>query len=277
MKVFVFAELKWALGRIYKDVFKQLDYEVRFVSWEHYTIQEVVDTYTWCDKCVTNLCAYSCLKHSFPSIDLKKCIFISHGFTEHESAVYDTELRYGMTSDSLRPLFPDYIEPFLMPNGVDPDNFNYKPTDGTITTIGWCGAFRVDWKQVNWAEEISNQLKLPLKICFGMNHTEVRDWYSTIDLLLVTAIPKPHIESGPLPPFEAIVSGIPVLGTPVGNFRHVPGPKFTTVQEGIELVQYYKTHPAELKALATEQYEYVMNHYTYKTLSNDWKHALEFS
>lgn len=277
MKVFVFAETKWALGRIYKDFAKYVDYEIKYVDWETYSYDDFISNYFWCDKCLTNLCAYNSLKHTFPQIDLRKCIFVSHGFTEHENVSYDKNLVYGMTSDSLKPLFPEYIEPFLMPNGVDPENFNYKETNGEINTIGWCGAFRIDWKQANWAEDIAKENGLPLKICFGMNHDQVRDWYNTIDLLLVTAIPKPHIESGPLPPFEAIVSGVPVIGTPVGNFRHVPGPKFTTLEEGIALVKYYKTHPDELSQIAKEQYTYVLNNYTYKTLSSYWKHALEFS
>lgn len=277
MKLFIFAEKKWALGRIYKDFTKYLNYDVRYVSWEEYSFDEFIENYNWCDKCLTNLCAYNLIKDTFSFFDLKKCIFVSHGFTEHEVITYDKDLKYGMTSDSLKPLFPEYITPFLMPNGVDPDNFNYVPKDGNINTIGWCGAFRIWWKQVNWAEEISKSVGIDLKVCFGMNYEEVKNWYNTIDLLLVTAVPEPHFESGPLPPFEAIVSGVPVLGTPVGNFRYVPGPKFKTIEEGIELVKYYKENPTKLAELAKEQYEYVMNNYTYKTLSKYWKDALEFS
>jgi glycosyltransferase involved in cell wall biosynthesis len=277
MKLFIFAETKWALGRIYRDFTKFLDYEVRYLDWATYVYQDFLTNYEWCDKCLTNLCAYPVLKTSFPCFDLKKCIFVSHGFIEHREATYDENLTYGMTSDSLRSLFPPNITPFLMPNGVDPDNFNYIPRNGSITTIGWCGAFLVVWKQVNWAEHITKSLNIPLKICFGMSYDEVREWYNTIDLLLITSTPEPHIESGPLPAFEAIVSGVPVLGTPVGNFRHIPGPKFTTVEEGTELVRYYRENPTKLVELAKEQYDYVINNYTYKTLSKFWKDALEFS
>jgi hypothetical protein len=277
MKLFIFAEKKWALGRIYTDFTKYLDYDVKYLSWENYTYSEFIETFNWCDKCVTNLCAYHLFKNTFYFFDLKKCIFVSHGFTEHDGAIYDKDMKYGMTSDSLKPLFPEYVTPFLMPNGVDPDNFNYRPGDGQIKTIGWCGAFRVTWKQAPWAEEIAKKCGTEFKICFGMDYEGVKNWYNTVDLLLVTAIPEPYIESGPLPPFEAIVSGVPVLGTPVGNFRHVPGPKFKSIEEGVELVNFYKQNPEKLVELAKEQYEYVMNNYTYRTLSKYWKDALEFS
>lgn len=110
-----------------------------------------------------------------------------------------------------------------------------------------------------------------------MSYDQVRNWYNTIDVLLITAVPIAYKETGPLPAFEAIVSGVPVLGTPVGNFRHVPGPKFVTIEEAVSLLTYFKDQPQELVELARIQYDYVMNNFTYKTLGKQWQHALEFS
>jgi hypothetical protein len=107
-----------------------------------------------------------------------------------------------------------------------------------------------------------------------LSFEEVKNWYHTIDLLLITAVPVPEQETGPLPAFEAIVSGIPVIGTPVGNFRHVPGPKFTDLDEGVRLVNYYKEKPEELKNLAKEQYDYVIKNFSYKVLAPYWEKAL---
>ena len=108
----------------------------------------------------------------------------------------------------------------------------------------------------------------------SLNYDEVRNWYSGIDLLLITSIPEAKHETGPLPAFEAIVSGIPVIGTAVGNFANIPGPKFTTIEEGIEIVNTLKSDPEKMKALAKEQYEYVITNLTYNSFANKWREAL---
>jgi hypothetical protein len=226
MKVFIFSDTHWALGRIHRDVMKQLNHEVQYTDWARYSWKEFMDNYQWCDKCITNLVAYKSLKPSFPYLDFKKCIFVSHGAVEHENVEYDPNLKYGMVSDCLAELFPPSITPFLMPNGVDPEEFNYIPKNGPIMSLGWCGAPHVASKQIGWATEISKQTTIPLKIASNLTYNEVRNWYNTIDILIVTAVPIRYKETGPLPAFEAIVSGVPVLGTPVGNFRHVPGPVY---------------------------------------------------
>jgi hypothetical protein len=271
MKVFIFSDTHWSLGRVHRDVMKYLNHEVQYMDWDGYSWNDFVKNYMWCDKCITNLITYKTLKSSFSNLDLKKCIFVSHGFVEHEKMEYDKEMVYGMTSDAILPLFPSYISPFLMPNGVDPENFNYKPKDGYISTLGWCGADHVWWKQVNWAHDISNKTNIPLKLATKLSYDELKDWYNTIDLLLVTAVPNAYQETGPLPPFEAIVSGVPVIGTPVGNFRHVPGPKFKTVEEGVNLIKYFKEHPEELKELAKRQYDFVINNFSYRVLAPYWE------
>jgi glycosyltransferase involved in cell wall biosynthesis len=277
MKVFIFSDTHWALGRIHRDVMKQLNHEVRYTDWATYSLNEFLDNYNWCDKCITNLVAYKSLKPSFSFLDFRKCIFVSHGSVEHEGIELDPNLKYGMVSDCLETIFPSTIKPFLMPNGVDPDNFQYLPKNGELHKLGWCGAPHVQSKQIEWAYDISNQTQLELSIASNLSYEEVKTWYNTIDLLIVTAIPIAYKETGPLPPFEAIVSGVPVIGTPVGNFRHIPGPKFTTVEEAVLLINHYKQYPNELEQLAKEQYEYVMGHWTYKTLAKQWQHALEFS
>lgn len=276
MKVFIFSDTNWALGRIHRDVMKQLDHEVRYSNWGRYTWHEFMNNYAWCDKCITNLIAYKALTVCFPELDFKKCIFVSHGAVEHEGIQYNPDLTYGITSDCLIDFFPSNIKPFLMQNGVDPNNFHKYEHKKTLSRLGWCGA-PIPSKQIDWAYHISNNTDIPLSVASNLTYDEVRSWYGTIDLLLITAIPLAHSETGPLPAFEAVVSGVPVIGTPVGNFRHVPGPKFTTIEEAIRIVEFYKQNPIALVELANEQYEYVMKYYTYKTLANQWQHALEFS
>ena len=110
-----------------------------------------------------------------------------------------------------------------------------------------------------------------------MNYEEVRKWYSGIDLLLITSIPQAKHETGPLPAFEAIVSGVPVIGTAVGNFANIPGPKFTAIDEAVEIVNDLKSNPEKMKALAKEQYDYVMSNLTYASFAEKWREALLYS
>lgn len=275
MKIFIFSDTHWSLGRVHRDVMKQLPYEVRYTDWANYTYEELIDNHHWCDRMITNLVGYKCLKHIFTTFD--KIIFVSHGAIEHDDIDLLPGLHYGVTTDALFSLFPTQIKPFLMPNGVDPENFNYLPKERPLQQLGWCGADHVPLKQIEWGKEIANKTNIPLSIASHLSYDDVKKWYNTIDVLLITTIPINNMESGPLPAFEAIVSGVAVIGTPVGNFRHVPGPKFKTVEEGIEIVNELKKNPSAITELAKEQYAYVMKHCTYATLANYWRNALEFS
>jgi glycosyltransferase involved in cell wall biosynthesis len=167
-----------------------------------------------------------------------------------------------------------------MSNGVDHNDFTYTPRSGSLNTIGWCGRRCLPSKQVEWAEDISKRTGIPLdNLDASLSETRPKDfmrgWYQNIDLLIVTAIPVWNSETGPLPTFEAIVSGIPAIGTPVGNFRDVPGPKFTTVDEAVTLVNELRQTPDRMKALALEQYNYVMAHYTYEVIAKSWRVGIQ--
>ena len=163
-----------------------------------------------------------------------------------------------------------------MSNGVDQDDFTYTPRSGKLDTLGWCGRRSLKSKQVWWAEDISRRTGIPLdNLDASLSETRPKDfmrgWYQNIDLLIVTSIPVWDSETGPLPTFEAIVSGIPAIGTPVGNFRDVPGPKFNTIEEGVAIINELRQNPERMKALALEQYNYVMKNFTYEVIANSWR------
>jgi hypothetical protein len=282
MKILVFTEMKWAMGRTHTDIAKHLPYEFEFIDWSNYNGDYFANSYTNCDVMVTNLVASRVLSH----LDQKKILYISHGFEEHNSLHIEPSWNFGMVSDTVGHLFPKESKIFLTPNGVDPDNFDYKQRDGSLKTLGWCGAPNVWFKQPSWNLEISKKTGIPLRITSGipceddlskwtpLNYQQIREWYSTIDLLLITSIPEGMYETGPLPSFEAIASGVPVIGTPVGNFANIPGPKFKTVEEAVEIIK--NMNPEKMKDLAKEQYAYVMKHYTYASFANKWQEAIEY-
>jgi len=289
-KVFVFADLGWSIGRVHYDVARRLpDIEFTFSPWGGYNTTEVIRLFNECDVCITPMHCVSFFKTQFPMFDRKKCLFIGHGQYDHTNFTEeDCQFVYGITSDAIRNCLPENTKVFVTPNGVEHTMFDYIERTGELKNVGWCGAPNVPYKQAGWGLSICRDAGVKFIISSSapceddfskwgaLSYEEIRKWYSTIDILIVTAQPEAMSETGPLPPFEAIVSGIPVIGTPVGNFRHVPGPKFTTIEQATSILLELKSDPERMKSLAKEQYEYVMANYTYKSFIHKWREALEY-
>jgi glycosyltransferase involved in cell wall biosynthesis len=202
-----------------------------------------------------------------------------HGYPEFGDVPdLPNNLRFAMTSDTIRGLFPPGSNVLLTPNGVDPSFFPIKRAHpGTIQTLGWVG--REDpssggHKRSSWVKDIARLMNLDYKFAEDVAFQDMNAWYTSIDVLLITAGPESWRETGPLPAYEAIVSGIPVIGTRVGNFASIPGPKFETIDEAVRILTHLMFHPDEVKRICQEQYEYVMKHHTYEVLADAWKQCL---
>jgi hypothetical protein len=274
--VLCFGRLGWSVDRVNRDIERYLNDEFRFIyyEWSTTNFPELKKIYDECDLCMTSIASVYFFQHNKPilDIDLKKCLFLSHGSCEFEFPV-PNNLNYGMTSYEISHCFPNGTPVFLMRNGVEPAHFEYKERSGEINTLGWCGSPGVLTKRHEWSYQISNGVNLPLKRAETMPFSEMKDWYHTIDILLITAGPDRWVETGPLPAFEAIASGVLVIGTNVGNFTKIPGPKFSTVEEGIEIINKLKQNPEEVKRIAKIQYQCVIENWTYKDISIGWRSA----
>ncbi len=275
-QVFVFSDSYWSINRVYRDVEKQLsdDFEFFYMHWRDYDPVDFIQRYNDCDLCLTNVICVTCPMPDFPYLDFRKTLFVSHGFPENDKlSHYPKNYMYGMTSDSVLHFFPKDVPVLYTPNGVDPDHFTYRERSGELKTIGWAGASYQPYKHLDWAQAISLQTNIPLKTAEHLPFNQMKDWYQTVDILLVTTIPEHWRETGPLPAYEAIVSGVLVIGTPVGNFRKIPGPKFSTIEDGVKIVNELKNNPELVRKLAKEQYDCVMNNWTYKQLAHYWRSA----
>jgi len=280
MKVLVFADSGWSVGRVHKDVQKYLiNIEFIYVDWHNFDWSYFIDQFKQCDVCLTNIVSIRFLTATGIPFDFNKCLFMSHGYVDNNATKMEDlkpEWLYGITSESIRSLFPEGLNIFVMPNGVEPSHFEYTQRNGVISTLGWCGGQGVSSKQPEWAREIANDTLLNLLFASELSFAEVCKWYSGIDMLLVTSLPTQSSETGPLPAFEAIVSGVLVIGTPVGNFKDVPGPKFKSVEEAVNIINDLKSNPEKVRTLARTQYEYVMEHFTYSSFAYKWQDALEY-
>jgi glycosyltransferase involved in cell wall biosynthesis len=287
MKVCLFTDPTWSLGRVANGVQSSLkEYTIDIIGVSpSYTHSMMWDIYNKYDVIIVNLYAKAFFDH-IP--DKRKILYRSDGFTEFFHFKLDLTDTYAAVGEQLIPMFPVGSKVFWTPNGVDPSQFIHTERDGEIRKVGWCGAPRVWFKQIEWALEITNRCCIPFSIASSvpcednyqiwepLTYDQVRDWYHTIDILLITSFPDGISETGPLPAFEAIVSGVPVIGTPTGNFEKVPGPKFKTIEEGIEILSRLRCNPDEMKELAKAQYDYVMNHFTYDVLAPKWRDAIEY-
>ena len=259
------------------------DFEFEYLNWHNYDLHEFARLYAWSDVVLTCLSAHNQIiefvTKSHLTIDFRKCLLVTHDSNEHTVvSEYNRLFSYAQVCACDKTMFPPDVTVHLMPNGVDPDNFVYRPRDGTLSKMGWVGRIDYSIKQPEWARLISVLSGLPLSIQSACQPVKpasyMAEWYQTVDLLIVTAVPEWTSETGPLPPFEAIVSGIPAIGTPVGNFRDVPGPKFTTVDQAVKIVKELRENPDRMKVLALEQYKYVMAHNTYAVLADAWRSGI---
>jgi len=285
-KVCIFAENAWAIGRIHHDLEKYLsdEFEFIYIDWGSKTeIENKINDVETCDIFMTLLIGYKYIFPWWPNINIRKCLFISHGFEEF-CVDMNPIATHAMTSRSIEHLFPSNITPLLTPNCVELDHFNRKEHSGNINKLGWCGCPRVWFKQYDWAEEIARQVNMELHVScktpfvdlkdwYALPFKELVEWYSTLDIIIITSIPNGSSETGPLPAFEAIAAGVVVIGTPVGNFAEVPGPKFSTVEEAVNIINYLKSNPEKVKEIANEQYECVVKKWNYKVVSDYWRTA----
>ena len=275
-KVLVYNKLDWSVARVFRDVEKVLGdgYEFEYYDWGN-TTHELYDKMNQVDIVLTTLPAYGYLKHG----DLSNCVFVCHGYPEFGDVPdLPNNLRFAMTSNTIRDLFPSGSTVLLTPNGVDPAFFPVRRNHtGRIQTLGWVGSEDPSsggHKRSAWVKEIAGMMNLSYTFADGVPFQDMNAWYLSTDVLLITAGPELWRETGPLPAYEAILSGIPVIGTRVGNFASIPGPKFETVEEAVMLLSRLVFHPEEVKQICEEQYEYVMKHHTYSVLADAWKQCL---
>jgi hypothetical protein len=276
-RIVVIADISWAIGRIHKDIEAELkgEYEFKYHDSAEFCMDVFRKDFTESDICLTTLNVHKSIIELFKTpAEQSKLVIVCHGHSEIvKSIIWSEHITYGAVSDVLKSFFPLFTH--IVPNGVNASLFTRKPCFGHVDTLGWCGASRTPAKRVDWSYKIARGACLPVSIASSLPFDALKRWYHSIDIMIVTSGPESYVETGPLPPFEAIASGVVVIGTPVGNFRHVPGPKFNTIEEATIILNKLKANPDEVKRLAEEQYTWVMENWTYKTLVGAWRTMFE--
>ena len=264
----------WSVAAVHRAVARELaaEFDFAYHSDASFYMQDVMRDYERAHTVVVAVYGVRQFLRFVPSSTWHKVLSIAHG-TSEIPADLPREIRHAVVSDVCVPFYRG-VPVMVTPNGVALQDYSVKQTYRPIGLVGWCGATRVGVKRIELAREIAMAAGVPLTIAETLAKEELRQWYQNIDVLVMTAGPEEFVESGPLPPFEAIASGTPVIGTRVGNFRKVPGPKFDTVEEAVAvLAELRAAGPAALQRLAEEQYAFVQANFDYAILAPAWKAA----
>jgi len=277
-RILILADTKWSVGRVHQAIATALsnDFVFKLYDGDAFRIEEFLEDFHNSDLCLTALyCFKSIIKFCklASARDQQKIVAVCHGYQETIDHSWSPHVTYGTVSDILLPFMP--ADTHVVPNGGDQLLFEHKPHTGKLKLLGWCGELQHAAKMSDKVFDIARLSRLPVSIAETLSLEELKTWYHSIDVLLVTSGPVPHIETGPLPPFEAILSGVVVIGTRVGNFRKAPGPKFETVEEAAEILVELKAKPEKMLLLAKEQYDWVVENWTYKTLCKSWKQMFD--
>jgi hypothetical protein len=272
--ILIFDQGVGAVRNVHTDLEPYLtdEFNIIFHDW-HYTNDEFYEKEKNADLVMTGLDGYYYLRKVFPLEHFKKYVLVSHGYPEFTDSLPEG-LTYGMTSYVIRHFFPHDSPVYIVKNGVNHTMFDYTKRSGEIHNIGWCGRSTFSSKRFSMAVEIAISTNTPMtdpSETGWRSRDEIKEWYKTIDLLLITSGPEDWCETGPLPAFEAIASGVVVIGTSVGNFSCIPGPKFSTVEEGIVILNDLKSNPEKVKQIAKEQYDCLLDLWTYEKNASEWK------
>ena len=272
--ILIFDQGLGAVRNVHTDLEPYLtdEFNIIFHDW-HYTNDEFYEKEKNADLVMTGLDGYYYLRKVFPLEHFKKYVLVSHGYPEFTEPLPEG-LTYGITSYVIRHFFPHDSPVYLVKNGVNHKLFDHIERTGELRTMGWCGRSEFPSKRFSMATEMSIFTDTNLSSIDGKEwkpRDEIKEWYKTIDLLLITSGPEDWCETGPLPAFEAIASGVVVIGNSVGNFSCIPGPKFSTVEEGIVILNDLKSNPQKMKQIAKEQYDCLLDIWTYEKNASEWK------
>jgi len=281
-KILVYADSHWSMGSVHKNIAEYLkdEFEFFYYDWAEFNPESIITIIDNFDIILCNMMTLDRFKSANPNLSYKKFIFICHGYPEiigyncndfKPLEFFPMDALYSVTSMSIAPLFPKGLQVFPTFNGVELEDYIRKEKDGSIRKLGWCGKPTVLSKRSSLGFEIAAKSDLLFSVAASLSLENLKNWYHNIDLLIITAGPEEWKETGPLPAYEAIASGTLVIGTRVGNFAKIPGPKFETVEEAVQIIEYLKTRPDYVKKIALEQYECVKKEWTYGTIHQNWK------
>jgi glycosyltransferase involved in cell wall biosynthesis len=256
LKVAVWCESKWALGRI-GDAIKNYVPNVDTYDWlnvDHNRILWIEDKWKDYDYIISNttLLTLEQLYGIKPNENLlKRLVIISHFprfegmhyFKETLTGLVDGPTYCGVSVETCEEMKKYGVKhPVWIPFGADIDVFPLThQVTGHIKRIGIIGGKDrtkawsaheeyINNKGLNMFDHICKQGGFEPVYIHGMNNLLPRQLYENIDILICCS----ELEAGPLGIFEAASCGVPVLTRRVGNVQYIKGIElFNTIDEAL--------------------------------------------
>ncbi|MEK9767326.1 MAG: hypothetical protein VW683_00280 [Betaproteobacteria bacterium] len=301
MKLLFYSMAAWSIGKI---EFEVSQYFPSHWEIETYSFSKPYESYFFQEKqsngflfCASGT-SVTYLAHLY-KIPFEKIIYIVYDENELLNTIkhlekfgYDVQETfnkfrgYGVFSNSLRNFSLGYgikKVPSVIPLGINVEDYRYKKRS-RLETLGYAQRYiredtaqGFDIKRGNLTNVISSRTNLPIQytgnidgyVGLGLN-----DWFQEVDCLLVSSL----IEGGPLAPFEGAASGIPTIGTPVGNyfeFALMGGGLLVDIEpdkyihQTTQILNWWKQNPSAYEEQCLKSYELV-KWYDWKHQSADW-------
>lgn len=149
-----------------------------------------------------------------------------------------------------------------------------------IRRLGWCGVPKSakhfdgdDAKRFSMFDEIATRTGLEFSVSHkNFSYDTMQEFYDAIDLLVCTS----SSEGGPLPVFEAIASGVPVISTDVGLVKEAASiHKFASVDEAVAMIERLMRDPLAVSAYRQAQQDEFAARWSMERLRPYWEEFFE--
>jgi hypothetical protein len=244
MKIAIWSEGRWALGRIHDSIKKYISgHEIHVFDWMHPT-ENTLFFQTWQsydlilgNTAITFLPKDTGYFKEMPDLFLAKCLAFLHcpviddpsGF-HTEKIVSKAPTYIAVSKEAQESLQALGLKSAYVPFGVDTSLFFEPAKRRPLKRAGFVGRGSVV-KNDTLFREICARSGLEPVILFGR---EPKDLYTDIDILINCS----SFECGPLGNFEAAAMGRPVLSKKVGNWATLKTAIFyETLEDAVRLFQ----------------------------------------
>ena len=270
--VLFIADERWSTGSIVKDLKIVSKWKVDIVDWSAYP-EDLDKTVKEYDSVVSFLLttphAWRVLK-DYAVICCQDVVEIG-ALKQKGLSIVGKHL--GAISNVVRDTLMEYQrkgEIHLIQGSARINRFT-KRSAREIKTLGWCGIPKGSNQGIKryWMfEEIVKKTGMDFLIpgLDDYSYVNMQEYYDKIDLLICTSTS----EGGPLPVFEAIACGVPVISTDVGMVKEMGTVwKFETSEQAAELVEKLKC-PETLRKYVSDQYEEFSERFTMEGMAGEW-------